>query len=105
MLKRGVPNMVKMDEIRKMSKSDRPMVYEIRIKSHIDCDWSNWFEGLTITQEDETTTLLTGSITDQAALYGLLKRINDLCLPLISIQQVKPDKDNFRQKDEESESS
>jgi hypothetical protein len=94
-----------MDEISNKLNSKQPVIYQIRIRSQIDCDWSNWFEGLTITQVDETTTLLTGPIKDQAALYGLLKRINDLCLPLVSVQQVESDKDNIQQKEEESESS
>lgn len=78
-----------MDKSIRNSGPKQSLIYEIRIKSHIDCDWSDWFEGLTITQEPGGVTLLSGQITDQAALYGLLKRINDLGLPLISFNQVE----------------
>jgi hypothetical protein len=69
---------------------DQPMVYQIRIKSHLDSDWSNWFEGLTITREDNGDTLLTGPVVDQAALYGLLKKVRDLGMPLISVNCLEP---------------
>jgi hypothetical protein len=78
-----------MDKDNRNAHQNRPIHYEIRIKSYIDCDWSEWFEGLTITQEEDGTTLLAGPIPDQAALYGLLKRINDLGLPLVSFNQLK----------------
>lgn len=65
----------------------RQTVCEIRIKNHIDCDWSEWFEGLTITQETDGNTLISGVLPDQAALYGLLKRINDLGFQLVSFKQ------------------
>jgi len=78
-----------MDNDNRNAKSNRRINHEIRIKSYIDCDWSEWFDGLTITQEEDGTTLLAGPIPDQAALYGLLKRINDLGLPLVSVNQVE----------------
>ena len=62
---------------------------EIRVKGQIDQDWSDWFEGLTITHTDEDETLLSGTIVDQAALYGLLARLRDLGLPLLSVKQVE----------------
>ena len=62
----------------------QPMVYQIRIKGHLDPLWNEWFEGLTLTLEDNGDTLLTGSVVDQAALHGLLKKIRDLGLPLVS---------------------
>ena len=65
------------------------MVCEIRIKGYIDCDWSDWFEGLTITQEEDGFTLISGELPDQSALYGLLKRVNDLGLSLVSLNQVE----------------
>jgi hypothetical protein len=62
---------------------DRPSRYRIRIKGHLDDSWSEWFDGLAITQEDDTT-LLAGTVTDQTALYGLLIKMRDLGLILIS---------------------
>ena len=71
----------------KIDKSEPP-VYEIRIKGHLGSQWTDWFEGLTITLEEGCDTLLTGPVTDQAALYGLLKKVRDLGLPLISVRQI-----------------
>jgi hypothetical protein len=67
-----------------------PAVYEIKIKGHLDERWANWFEGMTFTLENDGTTTLTGPITDQAALHGLLNRIRDLGLPLLSVHGVDP---------------
>jgi hypothetical protein len=61
---------------------------EIRIKGQIDERWSDWFEGLTITHSDQGETLLTGEVADQAALYGLLAKLRDLGLPLVSVKHV-----------------
>ena len=72
------------------NKLDQPMVYQIRVKGHLGRQWTNWFEGLTITLEDNGDTLLTGPVVDQAALHGLLKRVRDLGMPLISAIRVKP---------------
>ena len=69
---------------------DEPGLYEIRIKGHLDDRWSDWFGGLTITLEEDGDTLLTGPVVDQAALHGLLKRVRDLGLPLISVSPVEP---------------
>ena len=66
------------------------MVYKIRIKGQLDSQWTDWFEGLTITLEEDGDTLLTGSVADQAALHGLLKRIRDLGMPLVSVCPLKP---------------
>jgi hypothetical protein len=63
-------------------------VYQIRVQGHLGDRWACWFEGLTIRQEKDGTTLLTGPMTDQAALHGLLVRIRNLCLPLISVNRV-----------------
>jgi hypothetical protein len=63
----------------------QPMVYQIRIKGHLGFQWTEWFEGLTIMLEDSGDTLLTGPVVDQAALHGLLKKVRDLGLPLISV--------------------
>ena len=69
----------------------QPIVYQIRIKCHLGSDWTNWFEGLTITPEENGDTLLTGPVVDQAALHGLLKKVRDLGMTLISVNRVEPD--------------
>ncbi|MHB0857952.1 MAG: hypothetical protein ACYC5M_10315 [Anaerolineae bacterium] len=66
-----------------------PLVYQIRIKGHLDSQWTDWFEGLTITLEEDGDTLLTGPVADQAALHGLLKKVRDLGMPLVSVNRVK----------------
>ena len=71
-----------------------PELYEIRIKGHLDNRWANWFEGLTITALDNGETLLTGPVVDQAALHGVLRRVRDLGLPLVSVIQVDPTQSN-----------
>jgi hypothetical protein len=68
----------------------QPVVYQIRLKGHLDSQWTDWFEGLTITLEDDGDTLLTGPVVDQAALHGLLKRVRDLGMPLVSVSPVEP---------------
>jgi len=69
---------------------DQPMVYQIRIKGHLGPRWTDWFGNVTITLEDNGDTLLTGPVVDQAALHGLLKKVRDLGMPLISAIRVKP---------------
>ena len=65
--------------------------YEIRFTGHLDRRWSSWFDGLTVTPAADGTTVLRGPVADQAALHGLLQRVNDLALPLISVTRVEPD--------------
>jgi hypothetical protein len=67
-----------------------PGLYEIRIKGHLDNRWADWFDGLTLTREDNGDTLLTGPVVDQAALHGLLRKVRDLGLPLVSVMHVAP---------------
>jgi hypothetical protein len=69
--------------------SNQPIVYQIRVKSHLGSDWTDWFQGLTITLEENGDTLLTGPVIDQAALHGLLKRVRDLGISLVSVNPVK----------------
>jgi hypothetical protein len=69
-----------------------PIVYQIRLKGHLDDQWADWFGGLAITLEENGDTLLTGPVVDQAALFGLLKKVRDLGLPLVSIDCVDPGK-------------
>jgi len=65
------------------------LVYQIRIKGHLGREWTDWFEGLTITLADNGETLLTGPVVDQAALHGLLKKVRDLGMPLLSVIEVQ----------------
>jgi hypothetical protein len=71
-------------------KHNQHQCYEIRIQGHLDNQWTEWFEGLTITLEENGDTLLTGPVADQAALYGLLKKVRDLGMPLVSVSPVDP---------------
>ena len=68
----------------------QPMVYQIRIMGHLGREWTDWFGGLTITLEDNGDTILTGPVTDQAALHGLLKKVRDLGMPLVSVSPLEP---------------
>ncbi len=70
------------------------MIYHIRIKGHLGPRWTAWFEGMDITLEDNGATLLTGPVVDQAALHGVLKKVRDLGLPLLSIMCVAPNRDD-----------
>ena len=67
-----------------------PMVYQIRLEGHLGPQWAAWFGGLSITLEDNGETLLTGPVVDQAALHGLLRKVRDLGIPLISAIRVNP---------------
>ena len=67
---------------------DEPGVYEIHLKGHLSSQWTDWFEGLTITLEENGDTLLTGPVIDQAALHGLLKKVRDLGMSLLSVCPV-----------------
>ena len=67
----------------------QPRVYQIRIEGHLGCQWTDWFGGLTITLKEDGDTLLTGPVLDQAALFGLLKKVRDLGMPLVSVVRVE----------------
>jgi hypothetical protein len=78
------------NELNPKTDPSQPVVYQIRIKGHLGREWTDWFEGLTVTLEDDGTTLLTGLVIDQAALHGLLKKVRDLGMPLLSVCPVEP---------------
>ncbi len=82
--------------------TDRPTStaqhYEIRVRGHLDARWTNQFEGLTITLEEDGNTLLSGPVADQAALHGLLKKVRDLGLSLLSVNQIPPLESTKQQK-------
>ena len=69
---------------------DEQTIYQIKLKGTLDEQWSHWFNGLTISSPSAGCTLLTGPIRDQAALHGLLNKIRDLGIPLISVEPFKP---------------
>jgi hypothetical protein len=78
------------NEINSEIDPSQPMIYQIRIKGQLGRHWTDWFGGLTITLEDNGETLLTGPVVDQAALHGLLRKVRDLGVPLLSVSRVKP---------------
>lgn len=71
-------------------RSPKPILYEIRVQGHLRPEWAAWFDGLTMELQDEHT-LLTGPIADQPALFGLLKRVRNLGLPLLSVNPIGTD--------------
>ena len=87
------------------SDPSQPMIYQVRIQGHLGPQWADWFGGLTITLEDNGDTLLTGPVVHQAALHGLLRKVRDLGLPLISVthaQTRQADGPDFKQHSETS---
>jgi hypothetical protein len=70
---------------------DRTGRYEIRLKGHLDARWAAWFDGLSVSRETDGTTVIRGPVADQSALHGLLSRVRDLGLPLVSVTRVGPD--------------
>jgi hypothetical protein len=79
-----------MNETHVTTKHDQPWHCELRIKGHLGDKWADWFEGLNFSHEEGGTTLLYGPVVDQAAFYGLLRKVRDLGMPLISVSCVKP---------------
>jgi hypothetical protein len=77
------------NELRPKTNPSQTVIYQIRLKGHLDSQWSDWFEGLTINLEEDGNTLLSGPVADQAALHGLLKKVRDLGMPLVSVCQVE----------------
>jgi hypothetical protein len=68
--------------------------YEIRLKGHLDSRWAAWFDGLSLTNESDGTTIIRGPVVDQAALHGLLQKVRDMGLALVSVTQVEPGQPN-----------
>jgi len=68
--------------------ASQPMIYQIRLKGHLGRQWMNWFDELTVTLEEDGNTLLSGPVVDQSALHGILKKIRDLGMPLLSVNVV-----------------
>ena len=86
------------------SEHVRHEVYQIVVKGHLDGEWSEWFDGLTITLGENGDTLLTGQVIDQAALHGILKKIRDLGMPLLSVNVVDPNQPDLAGFDQPIES-
>ena len=85
-----------LDTFNPESNPDQPVIYQIRIKGHLGHQWTDWFEGLTITQEDNGEAVLTGLLADQATLHGVLRKVRDLGTPLISVTRVKTSKEQSK---------
>jgi hypothetical protein len=77
--------------------TDKTVLYQIRLKGHLNIRWADWFEGLTIMLEDNGDTLLTGPVIDQAELHGLLKKVRDLGMPLVSVNPVESEPQTTRE--------
>jgi hypothetical protein len=70
----------------------QPARYEIRVEGVLDGRWSAWFDGMAVSSDEPDQTTIAGPVTDQAALHGLLAKIRDLALPLISVRRIDPDR-------------
>ena len=74
------------------ANASQPEVFQIRIKGHLGPQWADWFGGLSIMLEDNGETVLTGPVGDQAALHGMLKKVRDLGMPLVSVNKERKKK-------------
>ncbi len=77
------------NKLNSKTNPSQPLVYQIRVEGHLGQQWMDWFDSLTITLEEDGDTLLTGPVTDQAALYGLLKKVRDLGMQLVSVSLLE----------------
>ena len=84
---------------------DQAMVYQIRIQGHLGHQWTDWFGGLTIDLVENGDTLLTGPVTDQAALFGLLRKVRDLGMPLLSVIRLEPGQADASDSNQQPETS
>ena len=75
------------------SEHERLEVYQFVVKGHLDSEWSEWFDGLTITLMDNGETILSGPVVDQTALHGVLIKIRDLGLPLLGLRRIEPERE------------
>lgn len=73
------------------NQKEEAIIYQIRIEGQLGQQWTDWFDGLSITPGDNGTTLLTGPVIDQSALHGLLKKVRDLGMPLVSVNRMETD--------------
>jgi hypothetical protein len=74
-----------------VSTEERSPRYEVRVAGHLDPRWAAWFDGLIVSAEDDGTTAIRGPVVDQAALHGLLQKVRDVGLPLVSLTRLPPD--------------
>lgn len=79
---------------------DAPLVYQIRLAGHLGAQWTAWFDGLAIALTANGDTLLTGPVVDQAALYGLLKKVRDLGMPLLAVTCIEFDQAELAKKEQ-----
>jgi hypothetical protein len=89
MYSKGVLRKLKVRRFFMISDTESNGIYQIRVRGHLGAQWADWFEGLTVTLEDNGDTLLTGAVKDQATLHGLIKKVRDLGMPLISVTRIK----------------
>lgn len=78
-----------------------PQYYKIRVKGHLDLSWSDWFDGMTINHQENGETLIAGTLVDQAALHGLLRKVSDLGIPLISVNEIANSSQNSQENADE----
>lgn len=88
------------NESRSAPDNNQPTLYQIRIRGHLSQSWLDRFEGLTILLEEDGNTVLTGTIVDQAALHGLLKKVRDLGIPLLSVNSVTTECERFNEQEQ-----
>ena len=80
-----------------ISPADGAERYEIRLKGHLGNRWATWFDGMTLTTNSDGTTTLDGIIVDQSALHGLLQKVRDAGMPLVSVTRIEPDQPDIAQ--------